>query len=245
MVEMIIALLDTGVKTSTGHLLALFAPILMIADIGAIYAYRNDMQKDIIRRMSGPMVVGMIVGFILLGKLPDSEVKVSTGVALLMLSMTFYFQQLCPTNTNSSNRESLLPLNGDELSKNNIFAAIGRFLLSTTVIGLISGILTVIANIAGPIIAVYLIQLQLPKRQLNGTRALLFLLANLVKIPAQIYLGNLELDDIFLVIPLATIAASSTFFTEAYIMPLVDQRTFERLSWALVSFGALKLIFHQ
>ena len=214
----------------------------MIADLGAIYAYRHDVQKDIIKRMSGPSIVGLMLGFLLLGRLPDAEVKFWTGMALLMLSLTYYVSQLYPTQSSILFTQSPLE---HEAKTSSLYSRLTKFALSTTVIGLVSGVLTVIANIAGPVIAVYLIELQLPKRQLNGTRAFLFLLANLVKIPAQIYLGNLDGSDMVVIIPLAILAVTSTFLTEAYIMPLVDQRTFERLSWSLVSFGALKLILCQ
>jgi uncharacterized membrane protein YfcA len=85
--------------------------------------------------------------------------------------------------------------------------------------------------------------LHLPKREVNGTRAFIFVLANCVKIPCQIMIGNLRTLDAVLVVPLALFAGSIALLTEAYIIPHIKQKTFEQSAWFLVTVSALKLIF--
>jgi hypothetical protein len=105
-------------------------------------------------------------------------------------------------------------------------------------VGFTAGVLTVVANVAGSVVAVYLMRLQLPKRQMNGTRAWLFFLSNaLCKIPGQLAMGNLELADVATVAPLCAIAALSTYATELYIFPLLNQALFEKLSYGLLLLG--------
>jgi hypothetical protein len=149
------------------------------------------------------------------------------------------------------NYDSLLPLvhnNNDgntSLSFNRIvklLQSIWRFVSSAKFVGLFAGILTVIANAAGPMILIYLIQLDLTKRELNGTRAFLFLFVNFIKIPTQFFIGNLQVSDFTLLFKLSFIAIVSTFYTEHYVLVRINQRWFENLSWCLVFFAALRII---
>jgi uncharacterized membrane protein YfcA len=94
------------------------------------------------------------------------------------------------------------------------------------------------------VVAVYLISLALPKRYINGTRALLFTMANAIKIPGQIMLGNLKIIDLNFVIPLALIAALTALMTEAYLIAHIKQTWFERVAWILVSISAIKLVLN-
>ena len=59
------------------------------------------------------------------------------------------------------------------------------------VLGVVGGVMTMLANAAGPIFACYLLALALPKRSFMGTSAWLFFILNVVKIPFHVYLGNI------------------------------------------------------
>lgn len=222
-----------------GHILAIFAPVLMLADIGAIIAYFKDVNFRIVLELAASITIGMLFGFIFLGNTNELLIRHMTGAALLFLSILFYGSKLCRSHISKLN---ILPhSHSDKLTTSFDFGPNVQRLCSVCV-GICTGALTVVANVAGPIIAIYFIQLELPKRQLNGTRALLFLCINLVKIPAQVYLGNFELSDVSMVVPLALIGMISTFCTERFLMPFVNQTMFENVAWLLVAVGAIKLV---
>jgi hypothetical protein len=226
-----------------GHLLAIFAPVLMIADIGAIVVYWKEVQFGIVLKLAVSIAVGMVVGFIFLGNQDEGRIRRVTGLSLLVLSIVYYVSKFL---RRYCNKFHILPRSNDDdkpksdylsvLASNGIFKSV-----SAAMVGIVTGGLTVIANVAGPIIAIYFIQLQLPKRSLNGTRAILFLFINFVKIPAQVYIGNFELTDIYVVFPLCCISLISTFLTERYLMPYIDQAMFENVAWILVAIGAIRL----
>jgi uncharacterized protein len=239
-----------------GHLarrtIGIFVPTLAVADVSAIYVYRDAVRWDIIRGMVLPMAIGMWFGFLCLGRLPDEDVRLCVGWALLVVSIAAFYSAFFSSasarsalyKTLSSGNVAALGLHDDknyELPLRNSASSCNlqrSSLCSPAVIrafvGCIAGLLTVIANVAGPIVAVYLVSLQLPKRQINGTRAWLFLISNGCKIPGQILLGNLRLSDAGTVLPLCIAAALSTYATELYIFPRIEQRLFERLSWGSV-----------
>lgn len=228
----------TSVNGGAGHVLGLLVPVLFLADICAAYSFRNDVQWHIIRRLSVPCIVGMMIGVIILSFLPDEFIKIAAGYCLALLALSHFMSPYVvgafvasnplPTDTTVVSA-SKSPASSDSLSVAWLY-------------GLLIGIFTVIANIAGPVAVVYFIQLGLTKYEMNGTRSWLFVLANLVKIPTQFMLGNLEFADAILVLPLALIAVLSTFFAAAFIVPIVDQNMFERIAWVLVIFCAMKLI---
>ena len=207
------------------------------------------------------MAIGMFFGFLLLGRLLDEDVRVCVGWALILVSLASGFnsfvailftphgrnalyKSLSSGSLESLEAGSLLPSHHGAAASSissklpTILQRSGGLFCNPTIVrasvGIVAGVLTVIANVAGPVVAVYLMGLQLPKRQLNGTRAWLFLISNACKVPGQLLLGNLRLSDWSLVVPLCIAAALSTYATELFLFPRIEQRLFERLSWRCV-----------
>ena len=81
----------------------------------------------------------------------------------------------------------------------------------------------------------------LEKRELNGTRAWIFAIMNFIKIPVQIYKGNILISDLEMLIPASLVAVAVTFITEHFVLPKINQKIFEESSWLLVIVGAYKL----
>jgi len=231
--------------------LGIFVPVLTSADLFALYVYGDSIRWDIVRDLILPLSVGMFAGFCLLGRLPDDEIRICVGWALLFVNLWSYaapyvknfFAKKMDANdaSNSKGGGQQLPVTVNCLSPPP--SSHFRQHLFRAAIGFIAGFLTVIANVAGPIIAVYLMSLSLPQRHFTGTRACIFVVTNCCKIPGQILLGNLRvLEDLSTVVPLCIAAVLSTYTTELFLIPRIDQPLFEKLSWCFVTFGALKLV---
>ena len=257
-----------------GRTLAVFVPVLACADLWAVWAYRDAVEWRIIKVLSVPVVLGMVIGFLLVGKLPERIIRKAVGVGLLGLSLFYNISKVMvnrkgrpqgciPKELTSDDEESGLikdeAPHGRVRSNQNKMDLIAQESISHSeedytndtpmptytwaiFYGFFTGLLTVVANVAGPLVAVYLIVMKLPKRKINGTRAWLFLLANAIKIPCQILMGNLNSPDILLVLPVALIAGVTALATETFIFPYIRQALFERASWLLVALGAIKLI---
>ena len=238
------------------HIIATFVPILLIADLGAAYAYRDAADWSIIKLIVGPMITGIFGGVMVIGQLDEDEVKKVVGGCLLMLACSHFVMKLCFQKRN----DPLLPLDGksdcpqkrgvDSISSTDIYGSQRipaytrrKSLLLASVCGFVTGVLTMVANVAGPIATAYFLSLEIPKRELNGTRAYLFLIANMIKIPVQMFLGNLAIDDVYMVLFLISIALASTFIAERFILNYIDQKSFELMSWVMVVIGACKLLF--
>lgn len=229
-----VALAASSYKGTFTHCMAMMVPILAFADVGALFSFFDDARYDIIFSLLPPMVIGVLVGLQLNNLLNDSTIRKFVGGALLFMSIIRYCtamsKYLKPSSTSAGN---ILPL----FSSSNENTSAGM-----NIIGFICGVFTVLANVAGPVLTVWLLVLGLLKRELNGTRACVFALMNMIKIPAQIYLGNIVLSDIWDLVPLIGVAVLSTILTEKFLLGLIQQHLFEHLSWVLVTVGALKLV---
>lgn len=226
----------TDLTITTGKVLAIFVPVLSIADLGAVYKYSKTIQWNVLRQLSLPILIGLGIGFYWMGVLKDDLIRLFAGYALLILSILHFILPYF-----SSLPLSLLPQYSSD-SKTFMKSKQWISFLKVWIFGLSIGSFTIISNIAGPIAVTYLIQLGLQKNELNGTRSCLFLLINCIKIPCQIYLGNLVLDDFLIIQLLCFVALLVTFLTATYLMPSIRQANFETITWILVIASALKLI---
>lgn len=222
----------------------------MVADAGACYAYRDSVDWNLLYILLLPMIVGMIVGGFLLGVLDDLTMKAIVGSCLLLLVIvhftskvlfqTYYKRSGLPlvSSTVAIEKLAISSVSSDEDS-NKI-----RSTLLSVGIGFVCGIATILANIAAPVVTAYFLAVEMPKRELNGTRSFLFLFANSLKVPAQMALGNLNFysDGEFIIYSIA-VSLLFTIVTERYILPKVDQSAFELISWVLVFVGAIKLLW--
>jgi uncharacterized membrane protein YfcA len=221
---------------STGRVLAIFVPVLSIADLGAVYKYSKTIEWDVLKQLSIPTLLGLLIGFYFIGSLRDDLIRVFAGSALLILSLL----HIILPHLSSLQLTSTLPqFYNSKSTKSKKW----RSSLQVWIFGLSIGSFTIISNIAGPIAVTYLIELGLQKNELNGTRSCLFLLINCIKIPCQIYLGNLQFEDLLMIQSLCLVALMVTFLTASYLMPIIQQGNFETITWVLVIVSAIKLIF--
>lgn len=217
--------------------LASLVPVLFCADIGAAFTYRHAVNWSILWNLFPSIVTGLLVGFCCLGYFSDEVIKVSAGCILLLLAALHfslpYFRQV----------PSILPhgLHHDGGLK-PILPKRLRLYLRTLLFGLCIGTFTVLANIAGPIAVIYLMQRGVSKNELNATRSVLFVLVNCLKIPCQVFSGNLDISSAIYVTPLIVLSVLSTVLTARYVLPYVQQQLFERLAWSFVLIGGVKLI---
>ena len=173
-----------GGKTSTGILL----PMLMIADIfGVAYYHRHAEWKYLVKLLPWAFV-GIGIG-LWVGKVVNDEwfkniiaVLVFAGVGIMLWR-------------EKQKRTDLFPHSW-------WFAA---------VMGVLGGFATMIGNVAGPIFAIYMLAMNLPKNAFIGTGAWFFLIVNFFKFPLQVWVwNNIEWKTIIMdLIMLPAIAAGA------------------------------------
>ncbi|MDO8952151.1 MAG: sulfite exporter TauE/SafE family protein [Draconibacterium sp.] len=152
-----------GGKTSTGILL----PMLMMADIFGVAYYHRHAEWKYLAKLLPWAFVGIGIG-LWVGKVVNDEwfkniiaVLVFAGVGIMLWR-------------EKQNRIDLFPHTW-------WFAAI---------MGVLGGFATMIGNVAGPIFAIYMLAMNLPKNAFIGTGAWFFLIVNFFKFPLQVWVWD-------------------------------------------------------
>jgi uncharacterized membrane protein YfcA len=104
--------------------------------------------------------------------------------------------------------------------------------------GMLAGITTMMANAAGPVMALYLLAVGLPKLQFAGTSAWFFLIINLYKVPFSLGLGLIHTDTLLFNLALAP-AILAGLFAGRWLLHHVSQKIFDGLILAFAAVVAL------
>ncbi|MBI9070244.1 MAG: sulfite exporter TauE/SafE family protein [Melioribacteraceae bacterium] len=149
-----------GGKLSVGIVL----PMLIFADMFAVKYYHRHANWRYVWMALPWALIGVIVATLFGNSIDDSTFKVF--MAIIILSGII-----------------LMLVNDVLLKSKNIpdkwwFAAI---------LGLAGGFTTMIGNAAGPVMALYLLSMRLPKNNFIGTAAWFFFLINILKVPFHIF----------------------------------------------------------
>ena len=149
-----------GGKASTGVLL----PILIFADLFAVlYYHRHAQWKPLLRALPWAFL-GLLIALWTGSKVNDHQFK-------QIIAITVIFSLILMVWNDKINRSK-------EIINNHSFAAL---------FGILGGFATMIGNVAGPIFAIYLLVLKLPKNSYIGTTAWFFAIINLSKLPLQYF----------------------------------------------------------
>jgi uncharacterized membrane protein YfcA len=202
-------------RQSTGYVL----PLLIVGDICAVVAYRRVVIWKVFWTLLPPGVIGVLLGFFLMGIIPASVFGPLIGwliLALIALQFT---------------RGTL----GEKVD--HIFESRGFGMT----MGVLAGITTMIANAAGPVATLYFLSVGLPKWNLIGTSAWFFFVINLTKVPLSASLGLTNAYSLTLAAVLAPLAITG-FFAGRKLAAIMPQKIFERFLLICTAIGALRLI---
>lgn len=215
----LIAIVWTDAKESVGLLL----PLLIFADLFAAGYYRRKAMWGHIIRLLPWAIAGIIAGYFTMKNIDGKHLKpVIGGIVLAMLGLN-YFQSAGGKKPKDS--EIALPSHW-------AFAA---------VMGLVAGVITMMANAAGPVMIIYLLAMRLPKTEFVGTAAWFFFIVNWIKVPFMINLGLVSTQSLKLnvtLFPLIAIGAVAGIL----ILKHIPQKIFNKSVLILAAAAAIKLL---
>lgn len=149
-----------GGKISAGLVL----PMLIIADVFAVLYYNRDADWSYIWKLLPAAIAGVLIGLFVGLYINDHTFKVVMGIIIIGGLILMVAQE-----------RKALP---QALTQSYVFGAI---------FGLLGGFSTMIGNAAGPVMAVYLLAVGLPKYNFIGTGAWYFLIINAFKFPLHLW----------------------------------------------------------
>ena len=194
-------------------------PLLICADLIAVLAYRRHTQWKHLTRLFPWTGLGVLAGWFAMGRINDRQASVLIGLIILtMIGLQVWRRRR----------------GGKEPEIHGHTAA--------AFIGILAGFTTLIANAAGPLMAIYLIAMRLPKMEFIGTAGVFFFLLNVFKVPFMVQLGLIDARSITGNLWLAPVVVAGAL-AGRWLLPHVNQQLFERLALGFSALAGLKLLF--
>jgi uncharacterized membrane protein YfcA len=206
---------------STKQASGLVLPLLILGDMIAVLSYRRHMQWHFLGRLFPWTAVGVVIGFFALAEISDAVARTLVGGIILSMSVGNYWLRFRAV---SAETQQALTHWG-----------------AAAVIGIAAGFTTLVANAAGPLLAIYLIAMRLPKIEFVGTAAVFFALLNVFKVPFMVKLGLVTAQSVefnLLLAPAVCVGA----LVGRRLMTRINQKLFEEMALALSAIAGLILL---
>jgi uncharacterized protein len=204
-----------GARDSTGVVL----PMLIVGDICAVTAFHQHARWDFIRKMLPPACLGVIVGWALMHRLDEAVFKPLIGWIIL----------------------GLAALQIARMQRPNWFSKIPHATWFAWTMGMMAGVTTMLANAAGPVMALYFLAIALPKLEFVGTSAWFFLSINLFKVPFSVGLGLIHQQTLLfnaVLIPAIVVG----LLGGRWLVTRIPQKLFDALLLFFVAIAAFRMI---
>ena len=218
----LMAMVVPGMKSA-----GLLLPLLIFADLFAIWVHRRNCLWRHILRTVGPALAGIVAAFFLMRAIgagdPKSDIlmnRIIGGIVLFMLGLRQWQTRF------------LTPEKQDRIPHNLPFAF---------VMGFLAGLTTMLANAAGPVMILYLLAVRLPKTQFVGTSAWFFFIVNWLKVPFHTQLDTLTMETFLLdacLIPAILVGG----ILGLVALKRIPQNAFDKLVLVLALAAAMKLL---
>lgn len=202
-------------KQSSGFVL----PMLVFADVVAVVAYRRHARWRFLWRLFPWTALGVVLGYFAMARIDDRTAKLLVGVIVCGMVAVHVLRR--------------------GRAKGGAEAGHGWWFAPT--VGVLAGFTTLIANAAGPLMAIYLLAMRLPKMEYMGTGAVYFLLMNAFKVPFMARLGLIDGASFTANLWLLPAVIAGAFMGRA-VLHRINQTWFENLALALAVTAGLNLL---
>ncbi len=193
--------------------------MLATADIMAVSYYRISGDWKLVLKLLPCAVGGLLLGSFSLRYVNDELLRQLIGGIILFMAVLGIVKDLF--------------FNAEKIPNHPLLAG---------VIGATAGFTTQVANAAGPVMALYLLAMRLPKKEYMGTSVLFFLLINWIKMPIFIFEGRINLTALKLLLPMIPFLLLGAWLGVVFIRK-APQKLFNAIIQILVIISAIKLLF--
>lgn len=204
-----------GARASTGILL----PLLVLGDLLAVLLVGREPRWGMVARLLPPALAGVVLGWFLLDRLDELALKPVVGAIILGLTL----------------------LQAARLWRPAWFGHFPHSAAFAWLLGGFAGVTTMLANAAGPVVALYLLAVALPKDALIATAAWLFFVINVVKLPFSWQLGLITGDTLLLNALLAPPVLAG-LLAGRWVVRRIPQRIFDTLILAFTATASTRLM---
>ncbi|MDX2187939.1 MAG: sulfite exporter TauE/SafE family protein [Opitutaceae bacterium] len=218
-IGLLAAVLMAVVIPSTRQVSGLVLPFLILGDVIAVVYYRRHAQWPSLWRLFPWTALGVLLGWWAMGRMDDKlAAHVIGGIVCLLVGIQVWRMR----------------------GNSDVAAEIPT--LAAAAIGVLAGFTTLIANAAGPLMAIYLLAMRLPKLEFVGTGAVFFMILNWFKVPFSINLGLITFESLAFNLKLSLFVVAGAL-AGPWVLERISQRMFERLALVLSFATGLRLLW--
>jgi uncharacterized protein len=193
-------------------------PLLIVGDWVSCWLYRREWSWRPLLFFMPACVIGIGIGTLLLGRVDDTLLKQILGVICLLFCLVQW-------------AKSLLQRGAE---------AVHPGWISGSGFGVTAGITSTLAHAAGPVFAMYLLPMHLPKRVFMATSVLAFTLINLFKLPGYLQLGVINPTTGLHSLKLAAFVIGGTLVGE-WLNRVCPPALFSRIVYVILFLTGLEL----
>lgn len=203
-----------GARQSTGILL----PLLIVADVFAVIYFKRFARWIYLKKFLPAMIAGVLLGVWIGKDLPEETFKSLMGIIILISVILMWWWD-------RKNKEIQ--------SKDWTLAGSA---------GIAAGFTTMIGNLAGAFANMFFLATRMPKNEIIGTSAWLFLIINLFKLPFHIFSWEtISLDVLYLDI-LFVPAIALGFFSGKRLVGLFSESAYRYFLLLMTAIGAVVIL---
>lgn len=201
-------------KEASGFVL----PLLIVGDVFAVIAYRAHAKWALLWKLFPWTALGVVLGYLAMDRIDDRQARLLIGSIIVGMVVMHVWRQRGGGSATAHLSPWLAP-----------------------VFGILGGCTTLVANAAGPLMALYFLTMRLPKMEFVGTAAMFFLVLNVFKVPFMVDLGLITESSATFNLLLAPAVLAGAWLGRR-LLPRIDQKLFEKLALALSACAGLRLL---
>ncbi len=210
-----------ALSVSVPQAAAILLPIICIADIFAIWAFRRTWHKENLKIMIPAATVGIIVGTLSFKYLDPAAIKIVIGIIAVVFALANFLNYL--------RKKEVKPPAKPDVVKGGFWVAI-------------CGFTSFVAHSGAPPLNVYIIPQRLDKTIYMGTLAIFYAYVNYAKIVPYWWLGQFHITNLSTSVILLPIVPVGIFLG-LWIHKHVNDVLFYRIILTLLFFTGVKLLY--
>ena len=187
---------------------------VIVSDLIVMYIYRKNVDKKVLIKILPLTILGIIAAVRFGNNISDELFKRSMGIIIFIIGVLTLLKNF--------------KIDFSKLS----------FLF-----GFLGGIAAFIGNVSGPMMSIYLLNIEMDKEKFLGTRTWFYFIINLIKVTLYVLvLKNIQIETF----KLTSIAVPFVFvgvFLGKYFIEKMNQNMFEKFILIISMISGLKLIF--
>lgn len=187
---------------------------VIVSDLIVMYIYRKNVDKKVLIKILPLTILGIIAAVIFGNNISDELFKRSMGIIIFIIGVLTLLKKL--------------KVDFSKLS----------FLF-----GFLGGIAAFIGNVSGPMMSIYLLNIEMDRDKFLGTRTWFYFIINLIKVTLYILvLKNIQIETFKLTSIAVPFVFVGVFLGKCFIEKM-NQNMFEKFILIISMISGLKLIF--